>query len=133
MIWRVTWKRSLCVMLAALLRFISITIASSIDPSLSAGAASRLGVPAALLDAPPPHWRSSTVNLRRHLTGQGFHRSLHMNLQLDGLIGGAAECRLALLQLLPSGLFADPYQLDDLQRNAPGASFTLLGPLDLEL
>ena len=47
--------------------------------------------------------------------------------------GPAAPSRLPLLQPLPSGLFADPYQLDDLRRTRPGSRFQLLGPLDLEL
>lgn len=47
--------------------------------------------------------------------------------------GGVPGCELAVLQLLPPEVFADPYELEGLQ-GAPGSAqrFQHCGPLDLE-
>jgi hypothetical protein len=123
--------------LTAAFLLLLIQEATPLDPELASAAASRLGVPEATLLAAArsaPHWRGGAARLQRRLTGNGFHRTLHLDLQLDGLPSGVSgACRPALLQPLPSGLFADPYQLDDLQRAAAGAAFGVVGPLDLEL
>jgi hypothetical protein len=116
-------------------------VTSALDAPLADAAARHLGgggAPPVLLSAPP--W-SAAVRLRRSLAGKGFHRTLGVRLEADAPrgVGGAAAaaaasgCRAALVQPLPSGLFADPYQLGDLERTGAGARFTLLGPLDLEL
>jgi hypothetical protein len=100
---------------------------------LAAEAARGFGAPistAAVAAAPP--WPAE-VRLRRELLGRGFHRTLVATLEAPAPAGGAPRCRVALLQPLPSGLFADPYQLADLRRGMPGAAFEVAGPLDLEL
>ena len=106
-------------------------------PSLTADLAARLG-------GLPPGWQrraiawsDERVVLRRSLIGAGFHRELELELSvaLDGDDGdGALEnCQLIVAQHLPSDFYADPYQLQDLERSGGGAAFELLGPLDLEL
>lgn len=88
-----------------------------------------------------------TVSIQRKLQGKGFHRTLHLHIQSVAAAGQHAAlldaCQLSLLQPLPSSVFADPYQLEDLTRTSgnsssshkPGYGYTfqLLGPLDLEL
>lgn len=79
------------------------------------------------------------VSIQRSLQGTGFHRSLR--LQIAPAAPGssthsAGGCRLSLLQPLPRSIFADPYQLEDLTRSTQAGydyTFSLLGPLDLEL
>jgi hypothetical protein len=87
------------------------------------------------------------VSIQRRLEGKGFHRTLHLHIQPAAAAGqhfaSLDACQLSLLQPLPSSVFADPYQLEDLTRipgnssssHKPGYGYTfqLLGPLDLEL
>ena len=122
---------------------------AGLDPAsaIAAEAAARVGAPPAALRA-PSEWgaargsSSSGARVTRRLEGAGgFHRTLHLELELDvdgEAPPGGGVCRAALLQPLPSGLFADPYQLEDLARasassSGGGANFSLHGPLDLEL
>lgn len=78
----------------------------------------------------------SIVSIRRSLQGTGFHRSLRLQIAPPAT-GSVPGCGLSLLQPLPSSIFADPYQLEDLTRTSTqvgyGYTFSLLGPLDLEL
>ncbi|GBF90927.1 hypothetical protein Rsub_03782 [Raphidocelis subcapitata] len=114
--------------------------AAALDAGLGHAAAARFGAPPAALRAAAP-WNSAAVRLTRELDGAGFHRTLSLRVDAAGAVpaaaaaaAGPAACRLVLLQPLPSGLFADPYQLEDLRRTSPAAPrFELLGPLDLEL
>lgn len=81
----------------------------------------------------------SVVSIQRSLQGTGFHRSLR--LQIAPAAAGSSTrsvegCGLSLLQPLPSSIFADPYQLEDLMRITQAGydyTFSLLGTLDLEL
>jgi hypothetical protein len=85
------------------------------------------------------------VGIQRRLEGKGFHRTLHLQLKPAAAAREHAAsldaCLLSVLQPLPSSVFADPYQLEDLTRtpsnssSKPGYGYTfqLLGPLDLEL
>ena len=89
----------------------------------------------------PSNW-ADVISIHRRLDGIGFHRTLE--LQLGPPTAADASpfegCLPLLLQPLPSSVFADPYQLEDLTRgscqsaaNGYDYSFKLLGPLDLEL
>lgn len=106
--------------------------------------ASHLGVDASTLQQPQAAWDSSSLSIHRRLEGKGFHKTLHLHLQAAAaaLPQGTEGCHLSLLQPLPSSIFADPYQLEDLTRPSGSGStrkagyaytFKLLGPLDLEL
>lgn len=86
----------------------------------------------------------SVFSIKRSLEGTGFHRTLKLELNYDAEDVTFEGCQLSLLQLLPSSVFADPYQLEDLTRSSAGSAaepvsggysytFKLLGPLDLEL
>jgi len=89
----------------------------------------------------------SILSIKRSLEGTGFHRTLKLELNYDAEDVTLEGCQLSLLQPLPSGVFADPYQLEDLTRSSAGSAagpdspvsggysytFKLLGPLDLEL
>jgi hypothetical protein len=100
-------------------------------------------------------WKPDQVALRRSLIGAGFHRELELELSVvdDALAisSSSSSCDLIVAQHLPSDFYADPYQLQDLERagnrsaggggsgggggagGAAAASYELLGPLDLEL
>jgi hypothetical protein len=86
----------------------------------------------------------SIISIQRRLDGKGFHRSLQ--LQIAPASTDSTQdthgCVLSLLQPLPSSVYADPYQLEDLTRSIDSSGsnkagynyvFKLLGPLDLEL
>lgn len=87
----------------------------------------------------------SIVSMQRRLDGKGFHKTLHIQIAAAAPAGSVTSfdrCLISLLQPLPSSIFADPYQLEDLTRSAErdsstiegyAYSFQLLGPLDLEL
>jgi hypothetical protein len=127
--------------------------------SLAHQVARHLGVGTAQLLHPSGAAWDSVVSMRRTLLGSGFHRDLqlHVKAAAAGGGGGGADagaaatpqavgllrgCELSLLQPLPSTVFADPYQLEGLARSSSSSrgssdsspsTFTLLGPLDLEL
>ena len=69
---------------------------------------------------------------KRSLQGPGFHRLLQLEILLPER-RPTSSCELAIVQYLPSSLFADPYQLEGVARSKPELSYELLGPLDLEL
>jgi hypothetical protein len=116
--------------------------------SITRDLASHLGAGAAAADIQhsTDHAASwdSLLSIRRQLTGSGFHKTLQLELHpVPSSVGSAQACQLSLLQPLPSSIFADPYQLEDLTRGSEGSaagaapgysySFSLLGALDLEL
>ena len=111
--------------------------AVGLDPELAAAAARALGAPPATLARGAATPWAHGARLSRALAGAGFHRALALRLELDVARAppGAAGCATALLLPLPGGLFADPYQLDDLARRGRGggARFAVHGPVDLEL
>jgi hypothetical protein len=106
-----------------------------------------LVAPAGSLKDSSSTWQQQ-FRIHRELHGAGFHRTLTVSVQhkyddtahLHG-------CQTSLLQPLPSSIYADPYQLEDLLRSrssnkdtvtstAAGRrpfNFQLLGLLDLEL
>lgn len=104
--------------------------------------AAALGVSAAQLAHSTDTWHSK-FTVDRQILGSGFHRTVSYNVQYTALVAQELrECKLALLQYLPSSLYADPYQLEDISRAATGPAaaptssafaFQLLGPVDLEL
>lgn len=114
----------------------------ALDDKLASSAVQHLEIATAALQEAPA-WDATSTRLQRQLLDQGFHRTLKLQLfglpspgQWDALgkrAGASPSCSLVLLQQLPSGLFADPYQLEELQRKSIGTQFKLLGPLDLEL
>jgi hypothetical protein len=108
--------------------------AAALDGGLRDAAAARFGAPPAVLRGAAP-WAGGGVQLTRALNGAGFHRALSLRVAVPRTAAARlGACRLVLLQPLPSGLFADPYQLEDLRRTSHAAPQSeLLGPLDLEL
>lgn len=119
--------------IARIVLLFMIVVSHGLEQDLAVTAAQRAGahgVTAAVLAGAPP--LAGGARLLRSLSGRGFHRTLRLQLRA-ARGGGGAPCTVALLQPLPSGLFADPYQLEDLARARPGARFDLLGPVDLEL
>lgn len=69
------------------------------------------------------------------ISGTGFHRQVHY--AVSRAAGGQQPTQppkqVLLIQYLPSSLFADPYQLEDVVRSKGNFTFRLFGPLDLEL
>jgi hypothetical protein len=109
--------------------------------------ADHLHAPAASLSDSTATWQAQ-FRVLRALHGAGFHRTLILTVQYSEASSQSLEgCQTSLLQPLPSSIYADPYQLEDLERSgssdvAAAASsiaegttykFQLLGPLDLEL
>jgi hypothetical protein len=114
--------------------------------------ADHLMAPAASIRDSSSTWHQQFL-IHRELRDAGFHRTLMYSIQRR--TDNAAHlqgCQTSLLQPLPSSIYADPYQLEDLMRStsssgsdgsldtvtsttARSSSFTfqLLGPLDLEL
>jgi hypothetical protein len=109
--------------------------------------ADHLRAPAATLTDSTATWQQQ-FSIQRELHGNGFHQTLEYKVELhSSSLASLQGCRISLLQPLPSSIYADPYQLEDLVRSssssvpAGGSStgestsyaFKLLGPLDLEL
>jgi hypothetical protein len=109
--------------------------------------ADHLVAPAGSLKDSSSTWQHQ-FRIHRELHGAGFHRTLKINIQrINDDAAHLQGCHMSLLQPLPSSIYADPYQLEDLVRSSSsnedtvtsslaGQSsfqFQLLGPLDLEL
>jgi hypothetical protein len=121
----------------------------SMGQRLAAEAGAALGVPPAILAQPrggasTAEWRRAGLRLDRSLHGHGFHRTLKYQLkrthrrELLKLVSGPPRgCAVSLLQPLPSLVFADPYQLQQIVarggQRGTHFSFQLYGPVDLEL
>lgn len=86
--------------------------------------------------------------IHRELQGAGFHRTLVFNIKcIEQHSIDLQGCQTSLLQPLPSSIYADPYQLEDLARSSSSSlateaigsagggpyNFKVLGTLDLEL
>ncbi|XP_043209062.1 phosphatidylinositol-glycan biosynthesis class X protein-like isoform X2 [Amphibalanus amphitrite] len=70
---------------------------------------------------------TSSAWLTRRLEKDGFHRDLVTSVQLPWS-PSLADCRLLLVERLPAGVYADPYQLARL----PSAQHKVLGLVDVE-
>ena len=123
-----------------------------LPPALAADLAAHLGLPPSW-QRQAVAWKPDQVALTRSLIGAGFHRELELELSVvvgedaagDGALSSSSSCDLIVAQHLPNDFYADPYQLQDLERagnrsasvgggkSGGGASYELLGPLDLEL
>ncbi|KAJ9523823.1 hypothetical protein QJQ45_020014 [Haematococcus lacustris] len=68
-------------------------------------------------------------------TRKGFHRSLIFSLdrQAAEVTVGCTPSQFLIRQPLPRQLFADPHQLEHINRAAVGWELRLLGPVELEL
>jgi hypothetical protein len=109
--------------------------------------ADHLMIPTGSLKDSSSTWQQQ-FRMHRELHGAGLHRTLIINIQrIKDDASHLRGCQISLLQPLPSSIYADPYQLEDLVRSSSsneaelrsstaGRSsfeFQLLGPLDLEL
>lgn len=57
--------------------------------------------------------------LQHYLTGEGSHRHLSSSIKLSGQLESKAElprhtCKAIIIEKLPSGIFADPFELQHL-------------------
>lgn len=131
--------RSKTLLLVLIFSFSSRLQCQGLTDTVLAELASHLQLDASLLQAKSTADWGSVVSIQRSLQGTGFHRSLRLQIApaAAGSSTRSAEgCGLSLLQPLPSSIFADPYQLEDLTRSTQAGhdyTFSLLGPLDLEL
>ncbi|KAL6756959.1 hypothetical protein V8C86DRAFT_2638114 [Haematococcus lacustris] len=73
--------------------------------------------------------------LHHTLLGKGFHRSLIFSLdrQAAEVTVGCTPSQFLIRQPLPRQLFADPHQLEHINRAAVGWELRVLGPVELEL
>lgn len=98
------------------------------------------GAPECGSTAPP----ITSIEVGARLVGQGMHRLLRYVVtarcsQGSGSGGSSAppaaeegQYEVALLQGLPAGIFADPYQLENAAAAGRGPRVMLFGPIDLE-
>ncbi|XP_037382496.1 phosphatidylinositol-glycan biosynthesis class X protein [Talpa occidentalis] len=57
----------------------------------------------------------SEITLRQDVLKDGFHRDLVIKVKFGESIEDLQTCRLLIKQLIPTGLFVDPYELASLQ------------------
>ncbi|CAI8619232.1 unnamed protein product [Vicia faba] len=71
--------------------------------------------------------------IRRHLVGEGSHRrvSTLIKLQTQQLL--SCSCELILIERLPSGVFADPFELQSLAQRGVYDDIAVFGDTNLEL
>lgn len=149
-----------CFLVPLLLNTLSIAAYGVLDSlQLQTELAAALNLPAAHLSKSHDPWDSS-FKVEQQLLGTGFHRKVEYTVQYEALDAQELQdCQLLLLQYLPSSIYADPYQLEDMSRansksetanistgvgnssvttsntgsrSATAFGFQLLGPLDLE-
>ena len=123
-----------CAVLVAIYWFLGTAgctslLEATLPGSLAVLAATSLSDPISYENTPG---RSNSLVVARSITGAGFHRTLEQNVTVTSS-KAAGGCQLATVQHLPSSVFVDPYQLEDLSRKESELSFQLVGPLDLEL
>ncbi|XP_043926253.1 phosphatidylinositol-glycan biosynthesis class X protein isoform X5 [Protopterus annectens] len=84
----------------------------------------------ALSSCPDESWPAS-VTVTRTILKDGFHRELLTTVKLRTLTNTVGGCSVLIKELLPAGLFADPYQLASL-REYGILEALLLKPVDIE-
>lgn len=79
------------------------------------------------------------AKISTNLTGSGFHRTLEYSVQFRCTAASAAPpaalkagCRVALLQPLPAGLYANIYELENAASVGQGPQVRLFGTVDVE-
>ncbi|CAN1256767.1 Phosphatidylinositol-glycan biosynthesis class X protein [Linum perenne] len=80
-----------------------------------------------------PHLQFLLSGLERHVIGEGSHRSLSSTIQLQVLPESSQTCKLVMIERLPSGVFADPFELDHLLQRGVYAHVGVFGDTNLEL
>ncbi|KAI8530494.1 hypothetical protein RHMOL_Rhmol11G0063400 [Rhododendron molle] len=76
--------------------------------------------------------------LQRYLTGEGSHRRLSSSIKLSGQLESKAElprhmCKAIIIEKLPSGIFADPFELQHLLQRGVFTDAAVFGDTNLEL
>ncbi|XP_043716773.1 phosphatidylinositol-glycan biosynthesis class X protein-like [Telopea speciosissima] len=76
--------------------------------------------------------------LQRHLIGEGSHRHLISSIKINIQPGAIAElsthsCDAIIIERLPSGVFADPFELQHLVEHGVFKNVAVLGDTNLEL
>lgn len=76
--------------------------------------------------------------MQRYLIGEGSHRRLSSSIKLSGPLESIAElprrmCKAIIIEKLPSGIFADPFELQHLLRRGVFADAAVFGDTNLEL
>ncbi|KAL5735030.1 hypothetical protein ACOSP7_032891 [Xanthoceras sorbifolium] len=76
--------------------------------------------------------------LQRHLIGEGSHRHLSSSIRLDIDSKAVSQlsihyCRVIFVERLPSGVFADPFELQHLHHRGVFADVAVFGDTNLEL
>lgn len=76
----------------------------------------------------------SNLHMERSLIGQGFHRNLETSIVLDKDLRelySSAQCSLLLIESLPAGVYADPFQLSSMGP-VKGSEIRLDGVVNIE-
>ncbi|CAN0908189.1 Phosphatidylinositol-glycan biosynthesis class X protein [Linum grandiflorum] len=79
-----------------------------------------------------PHLQFLLSGLERHVIGEGSHRRLSSMIQLQ-VLPEPQTCKLVMIERLPSGVFADPFELDHLLHRGAYARVAVFGDTNLEL
>lgn len=80
-----------------------------------------------------PDQRRGPLRLGLNLEGSGAHRQLKYSLQAPCQAAQqAAQCRAAILQPLPAGVYADIYELQNAASRGHGPEVRLFGKVDVE-
>ncbi|CAI0471091.1 unnamed protein product, partial [Linum tenue] len=82
-----------------------------------------------------PNPQLTLSGLERHLIGEGSHRHLSstIQLQIPPQSFPLQSCKLVMIERLPSGVFADPFELDHLLHHGAYAAIGVFGDTNLEL
>ncbi|XXG79725.1 hypothetical protein AAC387_Pa09g0734 [Persea americana] len=76
--------------------------------------------------------------LQRHLIGEGSHRRLHSSMRFDfpsdaDSILSLSSCEAVIIERLPLGVFADPFELQHLVQRGVFVDAAVFGDTNLEL
>ncbi|GAB4834769.1 hypothetical protein Ancab_033037 [Ancistrocladus abbreviatus] len=77
-------------------------------------------------------------DLKRRLIGEGSHRLLSSSITFSILLDSASDpsmqhCKIILIERLPSGVFADPFELEHLLQRGVFEGAAVFGDTNLEL
>ncbi|CAL1376134.1 unnamed protein product [Linum trigynum] len=82
-----------------------------------------------------PNLQLTLSGLERRLIGEGSHRHLSSTIQIQVPPQSfpLQSCKLVMIERLPSGVFADPFELDHLFHHGAYAGIGVFGDTNLEL
>ncbi|KAI9111975.1 hypothetical protein K1719_017665 [Acacia pycnantha] len=100
-----------------------------------------LEIPCGICEVLPDNYKSmlQVSNLRRNLIGEGSHRHLSTSIKFQTQHANSVSerisysCQLIIIERLPSGVFADPFELEHLVQRGVFRDVAVFGDTNLEL